>query len=378
MNVNKKLSWIVIALVSCAFSITAFSTTAFAGGKIKIDDTRWISVGAELRTEYRSIEDGATSGTDRSSDFSVQDMRLNINGQVHKGIQFEFNTALDSATGGSSSGLGFDNDSARIIDAVIKFHFSDSFQVWAGQFLPPSSRTNYSGPFFINAWDYPFAALGGTAPRASGRDEGVAIWGVAANKKIKYQLGAFEGTEGAANQDDNLLYMGRLQYNLWDDESGYYNASTYYGAKDVLAIGIAGRFQEDGAGAAVATAADYEAWNVDFLLEKKLGNGGVVTLEASYYDWDQGGQGGTENEGDSWFAVASYLCPQKMGWGQIQPNVRYQEFASDNNLNRSQYDIGLNYIITGHNARLSLVYSNNDQSVGDSIDTFVVGMQIRL
>jgi len=41
--------------------------------------------------------------------------------------------------------------------------------------LPPSDRSNLSGPFFINGWDYPFVS---NYPNVfEGRDDGVAYWG---------------------------------------------------------------------------------------------------------------------------------------------------------------------------------------------------------
>ena len=99
-----------------------------AGGTIKVDDTKWISVGAGLRTSFNSVEDAAPSGTDRSKDFMLDSIRLYINAQVHKNIQFEFNTER------------FDNgadDDIRVLDGVAKFSWSDSVNVWMGRFLPP-------------------------------------------------------------------------------------------------------------------------------------------------------------------------------------------------------------------------------------------------
>ena len=150
------------------------------GGNIKLDDTRWISIGAGLRASFSSTEDAAQSGTDRSKEFDVEDMRLYINAQVFKGIQLEFNTERDTT---STTNANAEAD-VRILDAILKFKFAESFQVWGGRFLPPSDRSNLNGPYFLNIWDFPFVQA---YPAVfAGRDEGVAVWGITMDGRFKY------------------------------------------------------------------------------------------------------------------------------------------------------------------------------------------------
>jgi len=73
-------------------AIVLIAPQVYAGAKIEIDDTKWISIGAGLRTSYSSVEDAAPSGSDSSNDFSLNNIRLYMNGQIHKYINFEFNT----------------------------------------------------------------------------------------------------------------------------------------------------------------------------------------------------------------------------------------------------------------------------------------------
>ena len=66
-------------------SILAASTNAaMAGGKMKIDDTRWISVGAGIRTSISSVDKAAPDGSSRSTNFDLENIRLYIAGQVAK------------------------------------------------------------------------------------------------------------------------------------------------------------------------------------------------------------------------------------------------------------------------------------------------------
>jgi len=342
-------------------------SSAQVGAKVNVDKDRWISIGGGLRTSFESVEDASPNKKNRSSTFDFESFRLYINSQVHKGIQFEFNTQGDSG------------DNLRVLDAIAKFRFSSYFNIWGGRMTTPTGRANLSGPFFLNVFDFPFAEA--YPNLIVGRDEGAVFWGVVDKGRLKYQLGLFEGKTGGPNQGDNLLYSGRLTYNFWDPEPAiYYNSNTYYGELDVLAIGLVGMFQEDSAGTA-ATPGDFFGWNVDFLMEKKLGNGGVVTLDAAYYKYDlEDVADSVLAQGDSYFVTVAYLFAKKIGWGQFQPFSRFQSFDRDETNNvgsrgtRDRYDIGLNYIIAAHNARVSMYYVNEDPGP----DTFKIGLQLQL
>ena len=370
-----------LILLSIFTLMLPIQISAQPGGQIKLSDNmRWINVGGGLRSSFTSIEDAAPSGTDTNKTFDVENIRLYINALITNHIEFEFNTERDS-TGG--------NADVRVLDAVGKIRFTNLFQVWGGRFLPPSDRSNLNGPYFLNTWDFPFVQA--YPAIFAGRDNGVSLWGITDNKRFKYQLGAFEGTNASTssssntpNQKDNLLYAGRVTYNFWDPEPAiYYNQSSYYGDIDVLALGFAGMYQNDGAGTA-SFQGDFAGWNIDFLLEKKLSNQGVFTLEGAYYDYDLDGRGSVDarglTEGDSWFALASYMLPAKMGWGKLQPVFRYQELDRESGATHDRYDIGVNYIISGHNARISAIYSKDDDpGLGiNNVDRFKLGLQLQL
>ena len=365
------LGWFVGSLAVFA----AAPAVSHAGGTIKIDDTRSISIGAGLRTSFNAIEDQAPNGTSRSKDFALDSFRLYVSGRLPQSVSFEFNTDYDTTPTGT--------EDIRVLDGVLKFEFNDYFNVWAGRFLPPSDRSNLSGPYYLNSWDFPFVQA---YPAVfAGRDDGVAIWGQVGKGQFKYQLGAFDGQTGGPNQSDSLLYAGRLVLNLWDPEPGYYNSSTYYGDKNVLAVGLTAMTQSDAVGTAT-TPGDFNGWSLDVLAERKLGGAGVGTLEGAYYDYssDNGTLPAvTGADGNGYFILASYLLPQKLGVGQLQPVVRYQSFETDGaNVARTRTDVGLNYIINGHNARISALFfnENDDSTSATKVDGtgFKLGLQFQI
>ena len=71
-----------IGAVICAIALF-LTPLAEAGYQFDIDDTKWISIGAGLRTSFRAVEDAAPSEDDYSTDFEVENIRLYFNGQVH-------------------------------------------------------------------------------------------------------------------------------------------------------------------------------------------------------------------------------------------------------------------------------------------------------
>jgi len=374
---NDKITFrkILTTLFVFQFGLLSFlSSSALAGGTIKIDDTHSVSVGMGLRSSLNMVENAAPNGTSDSKDFALESFRFYLGGDLGKNISFEFNSDYDTTPAGT--------EDIRVLDAVLKFAFNDLFQVWTGRFLPPSDRSNLSGPYYLNAWDFPFVQR---YPNVfAGRDDGLAIFGQVGGGMFKYQVGAFEGTgdvAGGPNQSDNPLIAGRLTLNLLDPEPGYYNSSTYYGSKDVFAIGLVMMSQKDAVGTA-ATPGDFNGWNVDLLAEKNLNGAGVATIEGAYYDYDNDSV--AVGEGNGYFVLGSFLFPNKIGSGplagQLQPMVRYQEFSNEGLAtgDHTRLDFAVSHIMNGHNARISLTYGMDESAAGVDTDMIKLGFQFQI
>src|SRR5258707_15539672 len=128
------------------------------------------------------------------------------------------------------------------MDRVAGIEPSFEFNIWMGRFRPPSDRANLYGPYYSHEWavfsdgiqdGYPFIF--------QGRDNGVVYWGDFA-KKVKVSIGAFDGA--SATGKNNVLGAARVQIDFWDPEGGYYLNGTYYGDKNLLAIGGATQIQD--------------------------------------------------------------------------------------------------------------------------------------
>ena len=341
------------------------------------DDERWFKIGLGLRTSY---------GVDVTEPgMSLDNMRLYTLAKVTKDIVVEFNTELSN--GNSTASLDADQ-TIRVLDAVAKFSLPGDFTLWAGRFLPPSDRFNLDGPYFLNAYNFPIVQA--YPALENGRDNGFAIMKEYDGGKFKWSYGLFEGRTSDTNSDtnpdqsDNSLHTFRATYNFWAPEPGYYTTSSYYGAKDVLAVAFVYHKENDGAGTST-TVGDFTGWNVDVLMEKKLSNGGVVNLEGAYFEYDTDDKTDSSlTQGESYLALASYLLPKAVGVGKLQPYVRYQHFARDGlnrsgaRGNRSVTEGGINYIISGANGKICAFYSGDKVGNGSTTDSFNIGMQFQL
>jgi hypothetical protein len=324
-------------------ALLVLPTMGQAAGKLVIDETRWVSVGAGVRASVNFVEDAAPSSDDVDTDFTLNNARLYVKGQIFHGILATLTTEFDE-----------DEESIRLFNGILRFEFTEALNVWLGRFTAPSDRANIQGPFYLLNLDFPFVSA---FPAVfDGQNDGLAVWGELFDQRFKYQIGVFDGVEGAPNLDDHVLFAVRFMYNFFDLEPGYYSASTYYGAKKIFAIGAALQVQGDAAGT-TDNPEDFVGFNLDVLFEYPLALG-VITFEAAYYHYDR--PLANLPDGDAFYVQGGFLFPNKIWVGQFQPVFRVQHLnvdESDTALDTTHYDLGLNYIIKGFDARLMFEYT---------------------
>ena len=387
----------VNVLSAAIASALLLSSGAQAGGTINIGPDQSVSVGFGLRTHFAMIDDAAPDGGD-SKDFELESVRLYMGAQLNKYIKATFNTEKKA------------DNSVQVIDAIAQFEPMSEFNVWFGRMLPPSDRSNLDGPYYLLAWDYP-GLVSRYPSYAVGRDDGVTLWGNI-DKKVVYSVGAFEGHNGyagASNEGDSLLYAGRVAINLWEPElaPAYYTGSTYFGAANIFTIGLVFQHQSDGVGTAYDKG-DFSGYNIDVLFETKDTGSGSITLEGAIYKYDTDDVADidytdpdvldyyTDNDlslpgssdyniggivqGDAYLLGAAYLFPQQIGWGKFQPYVRFQSFETDlpgNDTEIERTDFGVNYVISGPNAKLSLTYFDQEEDNADDYSGIIFGAQLQ-
>ena len=175
-----------------------------------------------------------------------------------------------------------------------------------------------------------------------------------------------------------------------ESNPGYYTSSTYYGtAGDIFTLGLAYQSQNDGTGTA-ADPGDFSAVILDLLFEKPLAGGAAFTVEAEYKIMDSDLSGAALAnptcfclfDGDAYFITAAYLFGQAVGPGQFQPYIRYNSNEPESGSDSDLTELGLNYVIEGHNLRLNFNYTDGDANLsgarGPDVNTLTFGVQIQI
>lgn len=301
-----------------------------------------VTVGAGLRTDFTATTPTTGKSTE---DFSLDDIRLYVNGSVTNNIKFMFNTDYSSIT-----------NSMQILDAVAQFSFAPQFNIWAGRFLPPSDRANLYGPFFAHEWKvYTDGIQDGYPFVFQGRDNGVVWWGDFA-KKVKVSVGGFDGGSAGTGRSQ-LIGAARIQVDFWDPEEGYYLNGTYYGDKNLLAIGAASQLQDG-----------HTASTLDFLLEKKVLNGGAFTIESEYSDYNRlGGYDAAYAKSQGEYGLGSFLFPKVVPIGKLNgkfeilgkyAKAQFTQGVGTPNYDQKTTEINLNYVIKQFNARVQSFFED--------------------
>lgn len=350
----------------CALALFCLPVATFAA-EVNLPP---VSVGAGVRTSFTNTDiDGATEDV---NDFALNSARIYVSGKATESISLMLNTEYNS-----------DDEEMRIIDAAAQFAFSDQFNIWAGRFLPPSDRANLYGPYYANQWGvYTDSIQDGYPFETEGRADGVMYWGQFGIAKVSAGVFDVNNVIGQPTTgDSDVLFAGRVQLDFWDAEAGYYLNGTYYGAKDLLAVGVAAQ-----------TASGENAYSIDFLLEKKLGNAGVVTIESEYAKYDALGgypspTGAAYESSDGYYLLGSYLFPAQIGIGRLQALAKYAKATFDYtggfDVDQTTTELNLNYIIKEFNARVSLFVIDVDMSptavfVRPDGTTMGLGLQIQI
>lgn len=387
-----------------------WQSAAYAGGKIALDETKWISLGVGVRSSFTATQDAAPSTSDWSNDFNLDNARIYINGQVHEYIKFELNT--ECAFCGNSALQDF-----IILDGIIKLELASYFNFWGGRMLVPAERQEMNGPFYsttYQAYKTPFFPADFSTHYGVGgagiyeRDNGFNVWGAIGPESkpgaFQYVGGAFTGLQSATgsgpNQDDHMLIGARFAYNFLNVEQnpGYYTSGSYFGtAGDILTLGLALQFQEDGAGT-FAHASNFFGLATDLLWEMPMESIGTFTFNGEYkfFDAPYSSLAFTDGDpngflmfdGNAFSVIGLFLFPQEVGIGKFQPYLRYSGTYPDDSADRDEFEVGLNYVIDGFNARASLFYQYGDLATlglnyaptasGRDVSSVGIGIQLQI
>ena len=314
------------------------------------------------------------------NDFMVRRTYFSVKGTATPELSFFMHYAGDrigqDGLDNSSYGLG---TGLALRDAWINYKLlGDDLMIQIGRMYIPFTRnygTTSTKALLTTELDWGQGGIrsGIFYPSKVGRDDSATVWGNVLEDKLQYRLMVGEGVEDddepGGNPDDNLRFAGRLSFNLFDTETGWFNKGTNLGKKKILAIGGGFDYQRDLVWADKED--DYLAYTADIHLEMPAGDG-AVTADAAYIGIDNSANSITSSDLTS--GTDGDIITGQLGFlfnGNIQPFVHAELILPDASgaEDTHVYGAGLNYYIKGLANKLTAEYTlvdcDND-AIGDT------------
>lgn len=373
------------------------------------DRSAWVTMFASVQLWSRVTQHNPGTTvygelTDRTMDLSIRRFRMGMSALPAKKVYAYIQLGINNLNYLSPRGTSID-----LLDAYAEYRFSSKFAVGGGK-SAWDGLSRYTSPSTSKAlgYDIPMVAL----PTVNETDDLIrrlSIYFKGQLGKLDYRLIAskpfpiqnsssfnpqpVEGISKFANAPAKQSLAGYLKWQFHDKESnsGPFSVGTYYGSKRIMNLGAGLNYQPDALwnlqlGDTVFN--DMILWSVDYFLDQPMGKE-VLTFYMAYFDFDFGpnytrnigvsnpadgldpelasfnGRGNSfpiVGTGQTIFWQAALLFPQMgetQNLGRLQPVFSLQR--SDHERLHDimiYYDIGMNWILSGHLSKFSLAYQN--------------------
>jgi hypothetical protein len=291
-----------------------------------------------------TLEDPGTNAN--TSNLFVRRMRLLFGGQVAKNVTFFIET--DAPNLGKTLPGGKNIQPAmNLQDAYAEFKATNAFAVDAGLMYVPFSRNAIQSASTLLPIDYGSYTFTQSGPTQSftGRDTGFQAKGYALENHLEYRLGAFQGLRDARSHN-SFRYVGRVQYNFFDTETGFFYTGTYLGKKKILAVG-----------AAFDSQLHYHAYDADVFTDYPLGPG-AITAQFDYNRFDGDVTLPTLPKQNDVLLELGYLISSL----KLTPVLQFvrRDVVATTLGDENRISVGANYWWAGHNANIKAAFVRID------------------
>lgn len=375
---RRRINAVALILLSLML-VMAATRSARALEVYNSDDTR-VNIGFWGQSWYQFISDFDIDGdgiwNQSHHDFMFRRAYFYVNASVTPRWQFFVHYAADrlgtdALEGNPGIGLG---TGLAFRDGWVRFNaWEDNVIVQAGRMYIPLTRnygtTSTKSLLTLDLnWSQGGYRGGIFYPSNVGRDDAITLWGNIAEDRLQYRFMVGDGMSGAApNSADNPRLAGRVSYNLFDAEVGWFNSGTYLGKKHVLAIGAGMDAQNDLV--VGGSQLDYYAWTVDAHYDQPIGEGNAVTGQASVTKIDNSPNGLPMTwvaAGDDAVITAmqvGYYFGEKIELGYFQPFAHFENIheRGANGYDTRVYGLGFNFYVDGVANKVSFEATVIDQ-----------------
>ena len=349
--------------------ISLFATVLFlAPGTARASDSDDASIKVRflLQPWVQSVQDAAPSGDAFGSEFFVRRARVILAGKVNNWIHFFYET--DNPNFGKN---GKWDSEFFTQDAYVDFRFYDELKVAVGLLLLPFTHHNRQGATTLNTLDYHNIYSSHFIADKVWRDTGVEARGIVGGK-LDYRVGLYNGRRHEAlddreggvvlNPDDMPRIAGRLAFNLFDAEDGFFYGGNYLGKKKIVTLGVGFDGQPDAVLDSQGNHAMYSAFSGDLFVDYPINDKMELIAQTAFVYFDRGYADSRSEDGES--RVLAEDPGTGMGafgelgfrYDKYQPVVSGEWFSADAGAEYTNLRFGLNYWLAGHNANVKLEY----------------------
>ena len=255
-------------------------------------------------------------------------------------------------------------------DAYMQFNIHEAFNIVGGMILTPFFHNASQGATSLHNLDYHADLV--KYPAAANkvwRDNGVIFRGFLFNKHLDYRIAFSNGVQDGAEviaakaavgtnpavpaviaaTGECPRFSGRLQYNVFDAEEGFFLAGTYLGKKKLLSFGFAYDVQPGVYGP------KNQYWGMagDVFLDMPLGKNRVTgQIDVVGYGGDKNPTRGKGMLFDLGYAIGRWEPLIAVDWyrADVEKNANLAKFAND----LLGLHAGLNWWFKGHTANVKL------------------------
>jgi hypothetical protein len=336
------------------------ATTAHAQLEIYAGDDVNFKLGILGQFQADTLDDPAFDKN--ANNLFIRRLRLMFGGQVAKNVTFFVET--DTPNLGKVLATGKNIASTTIIqDAYAEIKVHEAFAIDAGLMFVPFSRNSLQSAATLLPIDYGTYTFSQSAPTQSstGRDTGFQAKGYFLADHLEYRIGAFQGVRNARS-DNAFRYVGRVQYNVFDTETGFFYTGTYLGKKRILAVGGAFDAQQN-----------YHAYDADAFVDMPAGPG-AVTGQFDYNHFDGDVTFASLPKQHDYLVEVGYLISAL----KLTPVLQF----SDRNIvdtttgDEKHWSVGANYWWAGHNTNVKGAYSRISPNGSPSQNEFTIQLQL--
>jgi hypothetical protein len=330
-----------LALFASVF-LVAGAADARAQAVIKVNDDVNFKLGVLGQFQADWLED---PGTDANIDnLFVRRVRLMFGGQVARNVTFFVETDtpnLGKVTPPSAKNI---TPGTIIQDAYADFKVSEAFMIDAGLMFVPFSHNSLQSAATLLPVDYGAYTFSQSTPTQSstGRDTGFQARGYFMGDHLEYRLGAFQGARDPRSHN-SFRYVGRVQYNFFDTDNGFFYAGTSLGKKRIVSVGVAFDAQKN-----------YNGVDADAFVDWPAGPG-AFTGQFDYNHFDGDVTFLTLPKQDNVLLELGYLVRE---W-KLTPVLQYarRDISDLTTGDENRVSIGANYWWAGHNANIKAAFT---------------------